>query len=54
MEDDVEVLEAPTTCPMCSGEGRLLGALSCMVWRTCRHCGAEWNDTGTIHEEASR
>ncbi len=41
-------------CPQCGGEGRLLGKLGALVWRRCRNCGAEWNDTGTIHEEAPR
>jgi len=51
--DEIEVPDV-TRCPQCGGEGRLLGKLGALVWRRCRNCGAEWNDTGTIHEEAPR
>ena len=51
--DEIEVPD-DTRCPQCDGEGRLLGKLGALVWRRCRNCGAEWNDTGTIHEEAPR
>lgn len=27
------------TCPMCSGEGVLLGPMGALNWFRCRHCG---------------
>ena len=30
-------------CPMCGGEGILLGALRALRWFRCRACGIEWS-----------
>jgi tRNA(Ile2) C34 agmatinyltransferase TiaS len=35
-------------CPMCGGEGEVLGALGSLCWFRCRDCGVEY------HEEAER
>lgn len=36
--------EGPS-CPLCEGEGLLLGTLGHLVWLRCRDCGIDFNVT---------
>jgi len=33
----------PPACPMCSGEGALLGPMGSLNWFRCRHCGWDFS-----------
>jgi predicted nucleic acid-binding Zn ribbon protein len=37
--DDLEI----PSCPLCEGEGNVLGTLGSLVWFRCQDCGIDYN-----------
>lgn len=41
-DDDDGTDERVNVCPMCNGQGALLGSLGALTWYRCIQCGAEF------------